>query len=72
MLSLAELTRQRDALLEARASGVLEFRDSNGERVVYRSVAELNSAVSGIESEIARMLGSPQAKAIYFKTSKGV
>lgn len=72
MPALATLTSQREALMEARASGVLEFRDQNGERVVYRSIAELNAAIESTDREIARLSGSSQPRAIYFKTRKGV
>lgn len=70
MTALADLQAFRQRLVRALASDVRELQDQNGERVVYRSVAEIRSALAAIESEIARATGKPQV--ILFKTSKGL
>ncbi|MGY6662218.1 MAG: phage head-tail joining protein [Glycocaulis sp.] len=72
MATLADMRKWRDALIEGRASGVREFQDSNGERVVYRSVRELNAAIASLDAEIARMTGQRAPSTIVFRTSKGL
>lgn len=71
MATLADLQRFRDDLRAARYSGAREFRDQNGEAVVYRSDRELAAAMAALESEIAAMQGKPASR-ILFQTSKGV
>lgn len=72
MATLANMQKWREALLEGRASGVREFQDSNGERIVYRSVRELNAAIASLDAEIARLTGQRQPTTIVFRTSKGL
>ena len=71
-MTVASLTDLRESLIAARLSGVLEFRDSNGERIVYRSDAEMARAIEAADREIARLSGTAQPRTIYFQTSKGV
>lgn len=71
-MTIASLTDLREKLVEARLSGVLEFRDQNGERVVYKSDAEMARAIDAADREIARLSGTAQPRTTYFKTSKGV
>ena len=71
-MTVASLTDLRESLIAARLSGVLEFRDSNGERIVYRSDAEMARAIEAADREIARLSGTAQPRTTYFKTSKGV
>lgn len=71
-MTVESLTSLRAELIAARLSGVLEFRDSNGERIVYRSDAEMARAIEAADREIARLSGTAQPRNIYFKTSKGV
>lgn len=70
MASLADLHGFRERLIRALASDVRELADQNGERVVYRSVAEIRSALAAIEGEIAR--ASRHSNTIHFQTSKGL
>ena len=71
-MTVESLTSLRENLVAARLSGVLEFRDSNGERIVYRSDAEMARAIEAADREIARLSGTAQPRTIHFKTSKGV
>lgn len=71
-MNVAKLIIERDALVSARMQGVLEYRDQNGERVVYKSDAEMARALAWAETQIARLSGDGQPHTIYFKTSKGV
>jgi hypothetical protein len=70
-VSLDTLTGWRDALLEARLSGLRSVRDASGETIEYKSDAEMAAALSAAESAIsAASRSSP--KTIYLTTSKGV
>ncbi len=71
-MTVDTLTDLRERLITARLSGVLEFRDQNGERIVYRSDAEMARAIEAADREIARLSGTAQPRTIYLKTSKGV
>jgi hypothetical protein len=71
-MTIASLTDLREKLVAARLSGVLEFRDQNGERVVYKSDAEMARAIDAADREIARLSGTAQPRTTYFQTSKGV
>ncbi|MBB4120209.1 phage head-tail joining protein [Martelella radicis] len=71
MASLADLLTFRDKLLETRFSGVQTFVDQNGERVTYRSEAEIGRALAALESEIAAATRKP-SKTIKFNSSKGL
>jgi hypothetical protein len=68
--TLAELNGFRERLVKALASDVRELQDQNGERVVYRSIAEIRSALAAIEGEIAR--ASRSSSTIRFRTTKGL
>lgn len=70
-LSLSELATARDALFGAIASGVLSYRDQNGESVTYASIGEMRTALAMIDSEIAAASRRP-ASTILFRTSKGL
>jgi len=71
MASLADLIRWRDSLFEARLQGVREFRDQNGETVVYRSDAEMARALAAADAAIAAAKAKP-GNTILFRTSKGL
>jgi len=71
MASLADLIRWRDSLFEARLQGVREFRDQNGETVVYRSDAEMARALAAADAAIATAKAKP-GNTILFRTSKGL
>ena len=70
MATLADLNGFRERLVRALASDVRELQDQNGERVVYRSIAEIRSALAAIEGEITRASRTPST--IHFRTSKGL
>ena len=66
-----QLSAARDSLVEARATGVLEYRDSNGELVRYKSDREMASALAALDREIAALSGARPTHTIRFSTSKG-
>lgn len=70
-LTLPELTTFRDALIRARAGGVREVRDSNGEAVSYKSDAEMAAALRDVESRIAQFNQS-RPTSIRWAASKGL
>ena len=69
-LTVAQLQQWRDDLMQARLSGIRELEDQNGERVVYRSEAEMARAIEAANREIARLQGVG-ARTIKVSTSKG-
>jgi len=71
-LTLDQLTKARDALLEARAGGVREYRDQSGETVSYKSDAEQARAFAALDREIAELAGRRTPHTLYFRTSKGL
>ncbi|MGN7868005.1 phage head-tail joining protein [Paracoccus sp. 22332] len=71
MADLTKLRQHREALQDARFSGVRSVRDSNGEEITYRSQGEIERAIAAIDSEIAA-LGNRRASLIRFQTSKGL
>jgi hypothetical protein len=52
MTTLPQLIGYRERLLDARFSGVRSVRDSNGEEIVYKSDAELATALVAVNREI--------------------
>jgi hypothetical protein len=70
-LTLAQLTKSRDALMEARMSGARRFRDQNGEEVEFRSDAEMARALGALDAEIAKASGATTPRTLHFTTSKG-
>lgn len=71
MATMEQLLRYRDDLLNNRATGVREFRDSNGETVNFRSDRELMGAVAAVEQQIAE-LERGRVHTVKFVTSKGL
>lgn len=71
MATVAELQQMRAALLAARAGGVREFQDQNGERIQYKSDAEMARALAALDAEIAAQTARP-ANTIRFHFSKGI
>ena len=70
-VTLADLTRWRDDLIEARMSGVREVTDSNGEGVRYASDREMASAIASADRMIAGLTRAAP-NVIHFRTSKGL
>lgn len=57
-LTLTELEAMRDRLIRARSTGELTVRHENGRTVTYRSVEEINAALSSLEDDIAEASGT--------------
>lgn len=70
-LQIAELQSLRDALIRARLAGVREV-EANGERVQYRSDAEMVRAIANAEALIAQMQSGQSINVIKFDARKGV
>jgi len=51
--------------------GVREVEDQNGERVAFKSDAEMARAMAAADAEIAA-LERPRISTVIFRTSKGV
>lgn len=68
-LGAGELETMRDELLRARAKGVRTLQ-LNGERVEYKTDAEMASAIADLEARIRRA-SAATAGAVRFTTSKG-
>lgn len=75
-LSLTTLEGFRDKLVAALASGtrVVSYRDDEGQSVSeeYRSVAEIQAALSDVERRIAVLRGQHRVSRIQFVASKGL
>jgi hypothetical protein len=69
-LTAPELEAMRDELLKARARGLRSVQN-NGERVEYKTDAEMMAAISDLEARILRA-SSPRPGAVLFSSSKGL
>ena len=65
------LTAWRDSLIESRLNGIREVVDQNGEKLVYKSDAEMANAIAYAEKRIAE-LNQALPKTINFICSKGI
>lgn len=72
MADLAALLARREALAASRANAPRVVVDQNGERVEFRSDAELAAAIAFLDREIAAARASTPATTIRFRTSKGL
>jgi hypothetical protein len=70
-LTVDQLVAARDALLDARASGVREVRDQNGETITYKGDREMATALAALDREIAQATGRAAPTTLRFRTSKG-
>ena len=70
LASLAELTAAHEALRQARALGLREVRDSNGETLTYKSDSEMAAALASLESQINSLSRGP-VRQVRFTCSKG-
>jgi len=70
-LTVEELVKARDSLLNARASGVREVQDQNGETITYKSDAQMAAALAALDRQIADATGRTTPHTIRFQTSKG-
>lgn len=70
------LKEYREKLQDARFSGIQSFTDQNGERVVYRSQAEIELAIAALDIELAALQNALQntrkPSILYLSTSKGI
>lgn len=71
MPDLTKLRRYRESLQEARFNGTRAVQDSNGQRLEYKSDAEMARALAAIDSEIAA-LQQRRTSIIKMQTSKGL
>lgn len=71
MATVSELRDFRDKLQDARFSGVQSFTDQNGEKLVYRTQAEIERAIAALDSEIAQLQRGRMAL-IRLQTTKGL
>jgi hypothetical protein len=67
----AELIQMRDALIRARAKGVKSVQ-LNGERVEYRSDAEMAAAIASLTAQIAEAQGAGGFVVGYVTTGRGL
>ncbi|HWB47541.1 MAG TPA: hypothetical protein VG651_00400 [Stellaceae bacterium] len=68
----ADLTTLRDALIRARASGVLTVRDADGSEITYKTDAQMAGAVAALNAAIADAGRSEPVNTIQFTTTKGL
>ena len=69
--SLTDLVTWRDALLQARLSGIREIQDQNGERIRYATDAEMSRAIAAADAAIASAT-RPRSGMFRVLTSKGI
>jgi hypothetical protein len=71
MATLEELQAEKSALESARNSGALRVR--HGEKdITYRSVAEINSALSSLNNAIGRLSGKKRTRQVRIYTDRGL
>ena len=71
MATISELRTRREALSTQRASGVARV-SYDGKTVDYRSVAEIDRAIEGLDREIATLEGRRVVRQVRILTSKGL
>lgn len=71
-LRVYRLQEYRDQLQDARFSGVQSITDQNGERLVYRTQAEIERAIAALDVELAALQNARKPSILYLSTSKGV
>ncbi len=71
MATPSDLRAWRSALWSARMNGLREVEDQNGERVSYKSDAEMARAIAAADAEIAA-IERPRVSTVIFRTTKGV
>ncbi|AMY70912.1 phage head-tail joining protein [Frigidibacter mobilis] len=70
--TLLDLQAFRERLLDARFQGIQSVTDQNGERIVYRSDAELSGAITALDREIAALQAGRKSAIVYINAHKGV
>jgi len=71
MPTITDLRARRDALAAQRASGVARV-SYDGKTVEYRSVAEIDRALEGLDREIAAAEGRRIVRQVRVTTAKGL
>lgn len=71
MTSLTDLRARRNALLAQRASGVARV-SYDGKTIDYRSVAEIDRALEGLDREIAAAEGRRMVRQVRVMACKGL
>lgn len=71
MTSLTDLRARRNALLAQRASGVARV-SYDGKTIDYRSVADIDRALEGLDREIAAAEGRRMVRHVRVMASKGL
>jgi len=71
MAAISELRTRREALAVQRSSGVARV-SYDGKTVDYRSVAEIDRAIEGLDREIATLEGRRIVRQVRILTSKGL
>ena len=71
MTSLTDLRARRETLLAQRASGVAKV-SYDGKTIDYRSVAEIDRALEGLDREIAATEGRRMVRQVRVMATKGL
>ena len=71
MTSLTDLRARRETLLAQRASGVAKV-SYDGKTIDYRSVAEIDRALEGLDREIAAAEGRRMVRQVRVMAIKGL
>lgn len=71
MTSLTDLRARREILLSQRASGVAKV-SYDGKTIDYRSVAEIDRALEGLDREIAAAEGRRMVRQVRVMATKGL
>lgn len=71
MTSLTDLRARRETLLAQRASGVAKV-SYDGKTIDYRSVADIDRALEGLDREIAAAEGRRMVRQIRVMATKGL
>lgn len=71
MTSLTDLRARRETLLAQRASGVAKV-SYDGKTIDYRSVADIDRALEGLDREIAAAAGRRMVRQVRVMATKGL
>ena len=71
MTSLTDLRARRETLLAQRASGVAKV-SYDGKTIDYRSVADIDRALEGLDREIAATEGRRMVRQVRVMATKGL
>ncbi len=71
MATLDDLIAWRDALRQARFSGV-QTAEINGKRVTYKSDEAMAAAIADLDDQIGDLQGTPRVRQVRVNSTKGV